>query len=128
MNNALQSRMGLTHAQSDCLGLIERRMAKDGVAPTFDEMAAHLGLKSKSGVHRILSGLENRGYIRRFPRQARAIELVHSGSVIVCPHCGNPAGSKACRAAANLDRALSNAPLQNTSKTVIAPAANGSAT
>lgn len=110
--------VGLTRAQSDCLGLIEVRMADRGIAPTFEEMREHLGLRSKSGVDRILRGLEDRGYIRRFPRQARAIELIRQDPIVICPHCGHPARSEKCRAAAALSRALSQPSSQNTSQAI----------
>jgi repressor LexA len=51
--------------------------------PSFDEMKVALGLKSKSGVHRLVDALEERGYIRRIPNRARAIELVHDPKIPV---------------------------------------------
>lgn len=119
--------MGLTHQQANLLAFIRARTEHSPIVPSFREMADFLDLKSKSGIYKLLDRLEERGCIRRISKRARAIEVIDR-AVIICPHCGNPARSKACRVAANLDRALSNAPLQNTSKTVIAPAANGSAT
>lgn len=68
--------MGLTPVQNNCMSLIRQRMNDTGIAPSFREIADHLGLRSVSGVHRIMDGLEDRGMIRRLPRQARAIEIV----------------------------------------------------
>lgn len=70
--------MGLTEMQYKCLDIIETYIADTGRPPSFDEMTEGLGLKSKSGVHRIVAGLEERGRIRRLPNRARAIEVLHS--------------------------------------------------
>src|SRR5712664_469236 len=56
----------LTKKQYELLMFINRRLAQDGVSPSFEEMKDALGLKSKSGIHRLISGLEERGFIRRF--------------------------------------------------------------
>ena len=66
----------LTRKQIDLLGLIHRRMDSDGVAPSFDEMKDALDLRSKSGIHRLITALEERGFIRRLPHRARAIEVL----------------------------------------------------
>ena len=63
----------LTQKQRDLLILIHERMAKDGVAPSFDEMREELGLKSKSGIHRLIGVLEERGFLERLPNKARAL-------------------------------------------------------
>jgi repressor LexA len=55
---------------------INQRLAATGVAPSFDEMKDALNLRSKSGIHRLISGLEERGFIRRLPHRARALEVV----------------------------------------------------
>jgi len=68
--------IGLTAKQDELLRFIESELDAGRVAPSFDEMAARLGLKAKSGVHRLISGLEERGLIRRLPSRARAIEIV----------------------------------------------------
>ncbi len=52
------------------------RQSRDGVPPSFDEMKDHLGLRSKSGIHRLITSMEERGYLRRLPHKARAIEIV----------------------------------------------------
>lgn len=66
----------LTRKQHELLVFINSRLAQDGVSPSFDEMKDALGLKSKSGIHRLISGLEERGFIRRLPHRARALEVV----------------------------------------------------
>lgn len=65
----------LTRKQKELLLLIRDRMAGDGVPPSFDEMKDALGLRSKSGIHRLITGLEERGFIRRLPHRARALEI-----------------------------------------------------
>lgn len=66
----------LTRKQKELLFLIRDRVTQDGVPPSFDEMKAALGLRSKSGIHRLIMGLEERGFIRRLPHRARALEIL----------------------------------------------------
>ena len=66
----------LTHQQQRLLLLIKEHLESDGVPPSFDEMKVALGLASKSGIHRLITGLEERGFIRRLPHRARALEIV----------------------------------------------------
>ena len=66
----------LTKKQLDLLDFINKRMHRDGVPPSFDEMKEHLDLRSKSGIHRLITALEERGFIRRLPHKARAIEVI----------------------------------------------------
>jgi len=66
----------LTAKQSQLLQFIDRRQRETGVSPSFDEMKDALGLKSKSGVHRLISALEERGFLRRLPNRARALEIL----------------------------------------------------
>ncbi len=66
----------LTRKQYDLLMFIHDRLQDTGVSPSFDEMKAALDLKSKSGIHRLITGLEERGFIRRLPHRARALEVV----------------------------------------------------
>jgi repressor LexA len=66
----------LTRKQHELLMLIHDRLQADGIPPSFDEMKDALGLKSKSGVHRLVSALEERGFLRRLHHRARAIEVV----------------------------------------------------
>lgn len=66
----------LTKKQHELLIFINQRLAATGVAPSFDEMKDALNLRSKSGIHRLIGGLEERGFIRRLPHRARALEVV----------------------------------------------------
>ena len=66
----------LTRKQQELLLFINQRLAQGGVSPSFEEMKEALDLKSKSGIHRLISGLEERGFIRRLPHRARALEVV----------------------------------------------------
>ncbi|MGD8326198.1 MAG: transcriptional repressor LexA [Sphingomonadales bacterium] len=66
----------LTRKQHDLLLFIDERLKEKGVSPSFDEMKEALGLKSKSGIHRLITALEERGFIRRLPHKARALEVV----------------------------------------------------
>ena len=65
----------LTKKQHELLTFINQRLAATGIAPSFDEMKDALNLRSKSGIHRLISGLEERGFIRRLPHRARALEV-----------------------------------------------------
>lgn len=66
----------LTKKQRDLLEFIHTRLQRDGVPPSFDEMKDALDLRSKSGIHRLITALEERGFIRRLAHRARAIEIV----------------------------------------------------
>jgi len=66
----------LTRKQHELLLFINRRLGEAGVSPSFEEMKEALKLRSKSGIHRLISGLEERGFIRRLPHRARALEVV----------------------------------------------------
>lgn len=68
--------IGLTRKQAECLEFLERHLEEHGEAPSFNEIADAINLKSKSGVNRIINGLEERGRIRRLPNRARALEIV----------------------------------------------------
>ncbi|MBI3453775.1 MAG: transcriptional repressor LexA [Rhodospirillales bacterium] len=66
----------LTRKQYELLMFINRHLNENGVSPSFDEMKEALGLRSKSGIHRLITGLEERGFIHRLPHRARALEVV----------------------------------------------------
>ena len=66
----------LTRKQRDLLDFIHKRVQRDGVPPSFDEMREALDLRSKSGIHRLITALEERGFIRRLAHRARAVEIV----------------------------------------------------
>lgn len=66
----------LTRKQHELLVFLDDHLRTSGVAPSFDEMKDALGLRSKSGIHRLISALEERGFIRRLPHRARALEIL----------------------------------------------------
>ncbi|MDB5584862.1 MAG: repressor LexA [Bradyrhizobium sp.] len=68
--------MSLTPQQSKCFTFIKEYLGENGRAPSYAEMASAIGLASKSGVYRMVCGLEERGVIRRLPYRERAIEVV----------------------------------------------------
>ncbi len=78
----------LTRKQHELLTYIHRYLADHGISPSFDEMKDALNLKSKSGIHRLITGLEERGFIRRLAHRARALEVVK------LPNEALPAGRK----------------------------------
>ncbi|MEE4207063.1 MAG: transcriptional repressor LexA [Erythrobacter sp.] len=85
----------LTAKQHELIRFIQQRLEETGVSPSFEEMKEALDLKSKSGVHRLISALEERGFIRRLPNRARALEVIRQ------PEDAVPAG----RSAPGLDAA-----------------------
>jgi repressor LexA len=74
--SALRGITMLTEKQSELLRFIHARLQRTGVPPSFDEMKDALDLKSKSGIHRLIMALEERGFIRRLPNRARALEVL----------------------------------------------------
>jgi repressor LexA len=66
----------LTRKQHELITFIQNRLEESGISPSFEEMKEALDLKSKSGVHRLISALEERGFIRRLPNRARALEVI----------------------------------------------------
>ena len=66
----------LTRKQHELLMFIHERIKETGVSPSFDEMKEALDLASKSGIHRLITALEERGFLRRLPHRARALEVV----------------------------------------------------
>jgi repressor LexA len=66
----------LTRKQYELLSFINQRLAEGGVSPSFEEMKLALGLRSKSGIHRLITGLQERGFIKRLPHRARALEVI----------------------------------------------------
>jgi repressor LexA len=77
----------LTRKQSELLRFIHERLKETGVPPSFDEMKDALDLRSKSGIHRLIMALEERGFIRRLPNRARALEVLR------LPESSTPLGS-----------------------------------
>jgi repressor LexA len=100
----------LTKKQSELLRFINERLKETGVPPSFDEMKDALDLRSKSGIHRLIMALEERGFIRRLPNRARALEVLR------LPESATPApGSRGGRFApsvieGNLGRVRAPAP------------------
>jgi repressor LexA len=85
----------LTAKQHELIRFIQQRLEETGVSPSFEEMKEALDLKSKSGVHRLISALEERGFIRRLPNRARALEVIRQ------PEDATPAPRPALRLAAD---------------------------
>ena len=84
----------LTRKQHELLNFIQTRLEESGISPSFEEMKDALELKSKSGVHRLISALEERGFIRRLPNRARALEVLRqSDSSVSRPARQAPANS-----------------------------------
>src|SRR5919107_2528741 len=87
----------LTKKQHELLMFINQRLTATGVAPSFDEMKDALNLRSKSGIHRLISGLEERGFIRRLPHRARALEVVKLPEESAAPAPGSRSAAEAER-------------------------------
>ena len=66
----------LTKKQRNLLIFINKKIRSTGISPSYDEMKNSLNLKSKSGIHRLISALEERGFIKRLPHKARALEVL----------------------------------------------------
>ncbi|MCF6198495.1 MAG: transcriptional repressor LexA [Hyphomicrobiaceae bacterium] len=82
----------LTQKQKDLLMFIHQRISEKGVSPSFEEMKEALNLKSKSGIHRLITALEERGFIKRLAHRARALEIVKLPESVV-PERAEEAGS-----------------------------------
>lgn len=80
----------LTPKQYELLVYIDRCLKDRGVSPSFDEMKDALGLRSKSGIHRLMTGLEERGFIRRLPHRARALEVIRLPENVAARHEAPP--------------------------------------
>ncbi len=78
----------MTKKQHELLIFISDRLSETGVSPSFDEMKQALKLQSKSGIHRLISALEERGFIRRLPHRARALEVVRMPEMVVPQSAG----------------------------------------
>jgi len=87
----------LTRKQHELIRFIQHRLEETGVSPSFEEMKEALDLKSKSGVHRLISALEERGFIRRLPNRARALEVLRQ------PEDATPGGTRAAAAPSAAD-------------------------
>jgi len=89
----------LTRKQHELIRFIQARLEESGVSPSFEEMKEALDLKSKSGVHRLISALEERGFIRRLPNRARALEVLRQPDDVNTKAPARPANSNSAAAA-----------------------------
>jgi len=98
----------LTRKQHDLICFIDDRLKASGVSPSFEEMKEALELKSKSGVHRLISALEERGFLRRLPNRARALEVLKmpDRAELKGMSRGNEVGGSAAPAAAASGRSV----------------------
>jgi repressor LexA len=99
----------LTAKQHELIRFIQQKLETTGISPSFEEMKEALDLKSKSGVHRLISALEERGFIRRLPNRARALEVLKGPEdAVAAPRAGRAANDTVAAAA----RAIPKAPPQ----------------
>ena len=87
----------LTAKQHELLRFIQHRLEETGISPSFEEMKDALDLKSKSGVHRLISALEERGFIRRLPYRARALEVLREPENVLAERKTAPAPDNVVR-------------------------------
>jgi repressor LexA len=104
----------LTRKQLDLLRFIQQRVREGGVPPSFDEMKDALDLKSKSGIHRLITALEERGFLRRLPNRARAIEVIRMPEALSAPVRGfKPSVVEGGRPARAVERPATPPPASN---------------
>ena len=94
----------LTRKQYELLSFIDTRLKETGVSPSFEEMKEALGLRSKSGIHRLITGLEERGFLRRLPHRARALEVVRRPENAASPAASKVLDAKVIHGAFGLPR------------------------
>jgi repressor LexA len=99
----------LTRKQLELLRFIHERLKEAGVPPSFDEMKDALDLRSKSGIHRLISALEERGFIRRLPNRARAIEVIRLPDSVALGGSSRARGFTPSVIEGNLGRVRANA-------------------
>lgn len=99
----------LTVKQHELLRFIQQRLDEGGISPSFEEMKEALGLKSKSGIHRLISALEERGFLRRLPNRARALEVLKLPDGSVAESKSTFAGATAERPRSTPDQMLPRA-------------------
>jgi repressor LexA len=102
----------LTAKQHELIRFIQQRLEETGISPSFEEMKEALDLKSKSGVHRLISALEERGFLRRLPNRARALEVIRQPEDATPARAAGVTGGNvvSLAAAASVARATSSAP------------------
>ncbi|MDP2354650.1 MAG: transcriptional repressor LexA [Beijerinckiaceae bacterium] len=109
----------LTKKQSELLRFINERLKETGVPPSFDEMKDALDLRSKSGIHRLIMALEERGFIRRLPNRARALEVLR------LPESSTPSsaprGGRFPVIEGNLGRVRANVPVEESGAAISIP-------
>ena len=109
----------LTKKQHELLTFINQRITESGVSPSFDEMKEALDLRSKSGIHRLITALEERGFLRRLPHRARALEVLRMPDSATAPMMATPAQRGFRPAVVNADfkrgRARAETPTQRPS-------------
>ena len=106
----------LTRKQHDLLIFVHKCLKADGISPSFDEMRDALGLRSKSGIHRLITALEERGFIRRLPHRARALE------VLMLPDAMIPSGGfEPSVISGGLDKSISGQPVAESVENVTLP-------
>ena len=101
----------LTAKQHELLRFIHERLEETGISPSFEEMKEALDLKSKSGVHRLISALEERGFIRRLPNRARALEVLKMPESAVAgstPKAANDLGARTTSVPARMPEAAND--------------------
>lgn len=99
----------LTAKQHELIRFIQQRLEETGISPSFEEMKEALDLKSKSGVHRLISALEERGFLRRLPNRARALEVLKGPEDAVAAARPPRAGGDASAAARAAPRSMPQA-------------------
>jgi repressor LexA len=109
----------LTRKQYELLRFINERLKEAGVPPSFDEMKDALDLRSKSGIHRLITALEERGFIRRLPNRARAIEVIKLPEL--SPGGGNRRGFTPSVIEGNLGKARGGASAEDGERPVAVP-------
>src|SRR5207244_12520124 len=98
----------LTRKQYELLRFIHERLKEGGGPPWFDEMKEALDLRSKSGIHRLITALEERGFIRRLPNRARAIEVIRLPDAVGHAAAGRTRGFTPSVIEGNLGRVRAN--------------------
>ena len=111
----------LTRKQAELLRFIHERLKEAGVPPSFDEMKDALDLRSKSGIHRLITALEERGFIRRLPNRARAIEVIKLPELVAHGMGGAAAPADSPRASSKAIWAGSAPPLPRTTADDLSP-------
>jgi repressor LexA len=111
----------LTRKQHELLMFINQRLAATGVSPSFDEMKDALNLRSKSGIHRLISGLEERGFIKRLAHRARALEVVKLPDEVAVPAAAERTRFSPTVIRGNFSGALPGAPVSSEIEAVDLP-------